>query len=69
MAQVTAVISATAMALLSIPTPAQHPVWAAMVWAFTAATRPLTIRQAGTNFARVLAMCLGPALATSDWRS
>src|SRR5215471_5096646 len=25
--------------------------------------------KAGTNFARVLAMFLGPALATSDWRS
>src|SRR6516225_7584805 len=33
----------------------------AMVWAVTAATRPLTIR-AGTNFARVLAMFLGSAL-------
>jgi hypothetical protein len=50
-------------------------VWAALVsvwasvWALHFATRPLTIRPAGTNFARVLALFLGQARSTGDWRS
>src|SRR5215831_21301286 len=44
-------------------------VWAALVsvWAPPSATRPLTTRPAGTNFARVLALFLGQARSTSDW--
>src|SRR6516165_1998477 len=72
MAQATAVGAAAgevgAGIVLSTPQP---PVWAAMVsvWALPAATRPLTIRPAGTNFARLLALFLGPTVQLSDWRS
>src|SRR5215831_14745369 len=64
----------TAMAMVPLSTqvePSVWAAWAAMVLgpALTAATRPLTIRQAGTNIARVPALLLGPATAQlSDWR-
>ena len=72
-----AAVGAVGAGIINLSTRAQPSVraasvWAALVsvWALLSATRRLTIRQAGTNSARVLALRLGPAPTAqlSDWR-